>query len=168
MAGNRAVRAHATQVCPGLAFRNERRLSRALAISLFFCAIALLNAESLRAGCHYRSLNRGDRFLGYSEQRDTATHVPSIRFLGQWVYEGGDIKYVPWQGAPPCHGPDCQANDDSPVTSSLPPYRSLRNLPSPMAASAPLLNLYSTATVHLETESLRAFAGYPHEFEYPP
>jgi hypothetical protein len=166
VAGNRAVTAHTSEVA--LAHRKERSLSRALAMGLLFCLIALLNTESLRAGCHYSNSSRAARALGSSEQQSASGHVRHIHFLGQWIYEAGEIKYVPWQGSPPCQGNNCQANDDSPVTSSLPPYRNARTVSSAVSDSVRLLDVGCRVTLVIEAQRLRAFAGYPHEFEYPP
>ncbi len=40
--------------------------------------------------------------------------------MGQWVYERGEMKYVPWQGEAPCHGPNCRTDNPRPVSTSSP------------------------------------------------
>lgn len=118
-----------------------------------------------RAGCHYGD---GRSFLTSSEPLSPNAHVRNFRFLGQWIYEAGEVKYVPWQGSPPCHGPECQAKRQAqPETGS--PVSDTQRLPLvAWNCSATAIACSTICSLGLPSDSLAPFAGYPHEYEYPP
>lgn len=91
-----------------------------------------------------------------------------LKLRGRWIYEKGHLQFVPWQGLPICHGPNCHADRDLPLTSGTPSTNSYRA--GPMAAQ-------SNAICHMQrlsiwqsfiADDLDPVAGYPHSSEYPP
>ncbi len=79
---------------------------RSVAWGLMVIFLGMVAQRPVSAGCHY-----GDsQFAKAIAAQDPHGHVRNFRFLGQLVYEGGDIKYVPWQATPRCQGPNCHAD----------------------------------------------------------
>jgi hypothetical protein len=144
---------------------------RWIACALAFVATVLAGQVDLQAGCHYgrTKSNRGTGF--YEQQAQSAhprQHAREFTFLGQWIYEGGEIKYVPWQSEPLCHGPNCEADDEqAPITgapSNIQLRISLDTLPTAELPAARPDGIF----LCLASSSLFPLAGYPHEHEYPP
>ena len=135
-------------------------IPRALAACIALWSIALLSSSSLHAGCHYG--HGSDNSGSFDEATERNFH-----FLGQWIYEGGEIKYVPWQGQAPCDGPNCRAKEQ-PVTTSLPLNVSVRNCSLLSVASRLPLDESDSVAAFIALDDLRSFSGYPHEHEYPP
>jgi len=135
-------------------------------VAMLGCWICL-GATSLevQAGCHYGD---GRSFLASSEPVSPHAHARNFRFLGQWIYEGGEIKYVSWQGSSPCHGPNCQAQR-KPQSQTHAPVPTTQRL-TQYAVDSPMLSFQSGNSQFLDwtSGSPSPFAGYPHEHEYPP
>jgi hypothetical protein len=117
-------------------------------------------AQQLQAGCRY-----GDHVSGMIGAN--ANHADPFGFLGQWIYEGGMIKHVPWRGMPPCHGANCQADDRMPATTA-PASVSVRHTPVPLVFSPTGLAPFPSNVEWVAIANLKPNSGYPHEHEYPP
>lgn len=103
------------------------------------------------------------------DQDNPHGHARNFTFLGQWIYEGGEIKYVPWQGSPPCHGPNCRADDKRPLTTTGSPTQSVKRISTatlPLGWQQP--NQFDALSSCLACSNLYPISGYPHEHEYPP
>jgi hypothetical protein len=139
-------------------------------LRMFVCALAwvatlIVVQAQVYAGCHYGD---GRSFQSALQSDNPREHARNFQFLGQWIYEAGEIKYVPWQGAPPCQGPNCHADDPLPQSTSAPAPDSSRmptvifgmSLHEPVAAD--------DGQRYLVSSELSPLKGYPHEHEYPP
>lgn len=131
-----------------------------------FAASALPSLSDLYAGCHYGD---GRSFSSATDEHNPRGHARNFKFLGQWVYEGGEIKYVPWQGAPPCQGPNCHADDDHPLTSTIPASSTGKRIsPVTLLADWQQANRFDALDSCIACSNLYPISGYPHEHEYPP
>ena len=138
---------------------------RGLILGLVGLAVLIGGASRLMAGCHY-----GDgRSFGQVKHSDNPReHARNFSFLGQWVYERGEIKYVPWQGNPPCHGPHCRAEKPLPVSTGA-PVSSVHRLPSVILLSVKS-NSFSADVFSdwLSHEDRSPRPGFAFEHEHPP
>lgn len=141
------------------------RVLRALGAGLLMVSCWTSGTLAARAGCHYGSA--GHRQFVRSD-REVGGHARDFQFLGQWIYEGGDIKYVPREDTTPCHGPNCQARKERPsnnASSQLDTHRTLRTLV--LLTSEQVLVAGGVQTLY-PCQELRQLAGYPSRLEHPP
>lgn len=135
-----------------------------LCLMVFVAALAFA-CKNGYAGCHYGD---GRSFNASKENHNPREHARNFKFMGQWIYEGGEIKYVPLQGALPCHGPNCHADENVPETGVVPPTTVKRIPPVTFAITQQLSAHADLVACHLGSNTLRPLSGYPHEHEYPP
>jgi hypothetical protein len=121
-------------------------------------ASAFASLETLQAGCHYRS-----------DGLATEAESNILNFFGQWIYEAGQFKHVPWQKAPPCRGPNCHGDDDRPPTTTSSPNSTVKRISS-MTVTIDWLSAtpFDGLTGCIASSNLFPVSGYPHEYEYPP
>ncbi len=101
--------------------QNSIRCSSAVIVllCLSFCA-----REACYAECSFAHRTQDQSQLNSRE------HVRHFRFLGQWNYERGEIKYAAWNAhlsPQSCDGPNCQADGPTPDSQSIAPSRNLRD-----------------------------------------
>lgn len=146
------------------------RLSEHWTVRLVLCAVAfavsaVATVDNLYAGCHYGD---GRSFTGSIADDNPHGHARNFTFLGQWIYEAGEIKYVPWQGAPPCQGPNCHADDPRPVTTGSPSQTVKRISPVTLTLPWQGAHRFDALDSCIASSNLFPISGYPHEYEYPP
>ncbi len=143
-----------------------RRLTlRGFVFLLIASAMLLQGSTRLMAGCHY-----GDgRSVHHAKQSDNPReHARNFSFLGQWVYERGEIKYVPWQGSGLCDGPNCQAEKPRPVSTGA-PANSLQRLPVVVVTSSKSSAFsFDGHGDWLCQEDCAPLSGFVFEHEHPP
>lgn len=133
---------------------------------LVFGGIVLGSSRTVAAGCDF---GHGKHSRMSSESDDQHGYARHFRVLGQWVYEGGDIKYVAWEPDSPCQGPDCSANKErQPVSSGLPLSQNQRTHTSAVAYSASTQVIPPSLIDVLPLKDAKALHGYPPAYEYPP
>ena len=118
--------------------------------------------RELTAGCDHYS----GRIESQSGLHPTG-YARNVQFLGRWIYEGGEAKYVPWEGSAPCQGPNCQA-DDLPGPDMANNIPSARNLPVACQGALPLTKLQRQSNDRLHILQGTPLSGFPSGFEYPP
>lgn len=136
-----------------------------MVVVLAFVTSALASLDGLYAGCHYGD---GRSFTQSMDEHNPRGHARNFTFLGQWIYEGGEIKYVPWQGAPPCQGPNCHADDDLPQTTTSSNSTVKRISPVTLGIAWQRANRFEAISSCIACSNLFPISGYPHEYEYPP
>jgi hypothetical protein len=73
--------------------------------------VLVFSSGLAEAGCHYGTSS----YVQFEMSPALPSgHVRHFRFMGQWIYESGTIKYVPWERSLPCDGPLCRQSDDQP------------------------------------------------------
>ncbi len=127
-------------------------------------------------GCKLLSFVRG-RWLSLraarpqvsgSETTKPNEHVRKFHFLGQWVFERGDFKYVAWQPDGKCHGPLCQASELPVPESGAAPSPSGERMPTVPTLDSTLPG--GTAAIAWGVSALEPAgqSGFPRTHEYPP
>ena len=152
-----------------------RAIVRCSTVLLLICA-GVIGDGSLYAGCHYGRPGHSQayRFKHAAHSADfndqsSRGHARDFQFLGQWIYEAGEIKYVAWQSSAPCQGPNCHVNDDEDLPSTnAPAQRVVRPLLLSGVAATQRWDDSLTLVGHIDFLNTCGFAGYPHEHEYPP
>lgn len=143
----------------------SRLILRACVFALVGCAVLMTGASRLLAGCHYGD---GRTFQQMKHSDNPREHARNFSFLGQWVYERGEIKYVPWQGNSPCHGPNCHADKPLPA-STLTPVSSVTRLPSVILVILKSNSYLSDGRAGwLCHDDCTPLAGFVFEHEHPP
>lgn len=131
-------------------------------LTIFGLAIAG-TAPSASAGCDHPEIRVGSR-----GDVNPSGYARTIRFIGSWIYEAGEAKYVPWEGSTPCQGPNC-GRDDSPgsdITANTSP--SLRGFNDAGACSQhPPYEMPQSLDCNFYPQVV-PLPGFPHDFEYPP
>ena len=121
------------------------------------------DARQLTAGCDHPAgaINSQSGF-------QSAGYARNFQFLGRWIYEGGEVKYVPWEGSRPCQGPNCQADDvpgtDLAANTSL----TVRSLPIACPAALRPPGRQPRSIDWLIVLHGVPLSGFPSGFEYPP
>lgn len=125
--------------------------------------LVLSGSQFAHAGCEYGHAPGSSA----SAAQDGGTSSRAL-FLGKWIYEGGEFRFLPWQSLPPCSAPGCRGNDQVPQTASLP--LRLEHSSGPFLSDAPeTLDAQPDPLVGLlELADLLAIEGYRHDYEYPP
>ncbi len=143
----------------------HRLVLRALVVVLIGSAVLVLGASQVLAGCHYGDGRSFDQKKNLENPRE---HARNFSFLGQWVYERGDMKYVPWQGAAPCHGPHCQADEPLPA-STLTPTSTVTRILSIILLPVKANPIHCDASAGwLCHEDCAPLPGFAFEHEHPP
>ena len=146
--------------------KRKSNLPRLIAICALLSVTGWIQPRMADAGCHYR---HGAQGRADSDQDDSRGHVRNFRFLGQWVYEAGQVKYVRWQAEGKCTGPNCHAdNDPLPVNGATSAVDSNRSHTTLMYSDDSRPKLKSSLCFTLALQNVEAFRGYPHAIEYPP
>jgi hypothetical protein len=126
-------------------------------------ALCATMSHQLHAGCHYVAAGKQQ-----TVSADPHGHARDFRFLGKWVYERGDIRYVAWESDGPCDGPNCQARKDMPPEFSFAPPDNVRISHSSLGSVANLVLTKPDCWSPLEIADSMAVSGHPRGFEYPP
>lgn len=143
-----------------------RRLAlRSCFVAVVICGVMVMGASRLLAGCHYGD-GRGHHGHVSDNPRE---HARNFSFLGQWVYERGDIKYVPVQSNSPCQGPHCRADKPVPV-SAVTPVSSAQRLPNVILLLSSKSNPFSVDGHNswLCQDNWIPLTGFASELERPP
>lgn len=138
-------------------------LRGAVSVLVFGMLLIGLSTRAV-AGCHYSD----GRSFAHKHSDNPREHARNFRFLGQWVYEKGEIKYVPWRAAQPCQGPHCRSEKPAPVT-ALVPSNSLQRLPTVLlivVKASPFC--FDSQTDWSGDEDREPLAGFAQELEHPP
>ena len=158
---------------------SQSPLSRALTIcitALVLICFGIINESDVYAGCHYGPAGRAQthRFNSSSQSalfdsQSPQGHARDFQFLGQWIYEAGEIKYVPWQSSSPCKGPNCRVDKDPDQPSTnVPSQRVVRPLLLDFVVVKQSWHDPSLLVGFVIAIDVSGFKGYPHEHEYPP
>ena len=81
---------------------------RSLLTLLLLAGFSSLFCEPLHAGCHF--------WPGSSHaatQIHSRDHARNFHFLGQWIYERGEMKYAAWSDDQPGESPNCHSDAPS-------------------------------------------------------
>jgi hypothetical protein len=128
--------------------------------------LALGFGRVAEAGCDFGHGNQSSRMTSASQMRGYARH---FRVLGQWVYEGGQVKYVAWQAEGECHGPYCSANRLPPAeTGGMTLPQSSRGPVNIIYLGVPTYSLAPSSSDSIILHDAEALHGYPPAYEYPP
>lgn len=143
----------------------SRLTLRGFVFVLVVSAILMQGATRLMAGCHYGDGRSSNQMKQSDNPRE---HARNFSFLGQWVYERGQIKYVPWQGSGPCNGPNCQAEKPLPVSTGA-PASTVHRLPIVILTSTKSNPLsFDARAGWLCDEDCAPLSGFEFEHEHPP
>lgn len=141
-------------------------LPRLIAICVLLGLTGWLQPRVAEAGCHYGHAAQGSADFDHIN-RDG--HVRDFPVLGQWVYEGGRIKYFPWQRERKCSGPNCNANNDRlPVSGATSTVDSNRSHTTLMYCDDRGAKPNPSLCLAFSLQNVAGFRGYPHALEYPP
>jgi hypothetical protein len=132
-------------------------------VALSMLMSTVFGPSQARAGCEHPA----SRISGQSEFQPSG-YARTFKFLGRWVYEGGEAKYVPWEGSKPCQGPNCHADDLPGPDIAADTSRLVRS--STVAGECSVASFRVDGTSLDAVLSLQAstLAGFPAGFEYPP
>ncbi len=130
---------------------------------LIWLLVSWAAGSMAEAGCSYQY---GGKHRA-SSQVDPRGHVRNFKFLGHWIFERGQIKYVKWHEDAPCDGPNCQIKEvPRPVSHTTAESSLVRlsfGLVEPAAWPTPreaIVSLISMVRVSISD-------GHPHAHEYP-
>lgn len=98
---------------------------------LVMACMSLAGADKAWSGCQYghQSTSLHWDALHWDAKSNPRDHARSFRFLGQWVYERGEIKYEAWAHQQPCEGPFCRLDRSVPVSTGAIPASHRVDLP---------------------------------------
>lgn len=121
-------------------------------------------SSQVLAGCHYSD----GRTFATQHSDNPRDHARNFKFLGQWVYEKGEIKYVAWRPEQPCHGPYCKTHKPVPVT-TVAPSTSVQRLPTfLLVVIQPTVYCFDSQSDRWLSHDCEPLSGYAQELEHPP
>ncbi len=143
-----------------------RGLSARGVLLALVCWMVLLSLSSRAwAGCHFSD---GRSFAQAKHSENPREHARNFRFLGQWVYEQGEIRYVPWRAGQACDGPNCHSEKPEPV-STIAPLSSVHRLPTVVLLISGSHNFgFESQVEWLCHDDGEPLCGFAFELEHPP
>lgn len=135
-------------------------------VMVLLCVGFGMNSRAAMAGCDF---GHPELLRSVAESDSTQSYARTFRVLGQWVYEGGQIKYVSWQAQGGCSGPNCSADEPpQPEGSGMSLPQTYRTQPSIAYCSLTLPPSAPRVIGMLSLKDAAALHGYPPAYEYPP